>query len=207
MWTNNYERQNEIESKISKAIKEFVNVELNTNPEEKEMIISEMKNALDYRPPQIKEQPIQMVFNSGGDLFGSGSASYRPGNVALNLRKLLRVITDSAQAAGGGLSFPWLVPVAAVQIIYNVVGLVKVELSNVEGAILITAELYEKNGFRGISGDKLFQQVNLQLAYHKLSPITRKEFNLAINKLLELRIFSETSKGFVIREFIVNNYN
>ena len=134
--------------------------------------------------PEEPEVMMEMITMAS---FGRGGGrSRKPGNVFLNWRKLIDVVPDATIAgAGVATSPPWLWFMIALYV-FNKVWRGAEEPIDEVGASIVFALWHHRNGEDRISEDNGFSRVNEMRTREGMRPLTRVEFDVAVNHLLKI---------------------
>ncbi len=159
---------------------------------------------IEITPPEDPEISLGLV-KIGKNGFGTAS-SRKPGNICLNWGKLMDVVPDVTIAAYGGVASPfWLLPFIGLYVCNKLWCGSLEELTEVE-ATVIYALWKNKTGEKKIDVDNGFQNANEIRRMTKLPCLQRKEFDRAIQRLLELKCIT-LKKGVIgLRERVHKEY-
>lgn len=170
-------------------------------------------NYVDFTPPEVdvtppeKEAVVLELITMRTD--GRGEVrSVKPGNVFLNINKLMAAIATASLAVISAITVPWTAPLAALIIWDRVWSRLKVQLSEREAAIIWTMWT-NKDDNRLVSDVDLLDKVNSELAKHGRGSISRQELDDALETLKNMaciqRSESEPSKWW-LREGVKVSY-
>ncbi|MBD7965957.1 hypothetical protein [Fictibacillus norfolkensis] len=200
MWNYDNKRKMEKQKEIINEIQSVV-----TNFEsENDMIIEKIIDSITVTAPAFKEEDTVMTYTILSTSINNhyGGANYRLGNIQFNLKKLFDSISNSALAIGGAVGLPILIPFAVVHVINNLFNPLKVNLTIIEGEIVYTMHLYQKQNKIQLDEITLFNQVNIQLKQREQNTISEYDFKLSLDKLQKLRIVKVENNIYKLRDTV-----
>lgn len=137
------------------------------------------------------------------------SFSKKPGNVILNLRKILEVGTDLVLAGAGVATAnanvqSWLLPFIALYVLSKLNASSREPLSEKEATTILA--LWKNCGGRNeISEEVGFHKVNAYRVSEGQNTLTRKEYAAAVNHLTKLKCIDLIDGVVFIRELVSVN--
>jgi len=150
-------------------------------------------------PPIIMEMIVMSQLGRGG------ARSRKPGNITLNWSSLLELAPDVTLAGASATETHWLVPFAALYIWMKLYNAASIEITE-KDALVLYSLWQHKNSDRKISEDDAFLRTHTIQEENGLTPITRKQFDDAINNLLSLECI-ELNNGIIwLREWVRIRY-
>lgn len=157
-------------------------------------------------PPE-KESPtfhLVTMFEQGR----GGGSSCKPGNITLNIRRLITTVASGVLTIAGIVTAPWTVPFAGIILWDSLWSGIHRDISERDAAILWTmwqhhdaAETVPKAG--------LVDKVNQQLANAGRNAISQEELDDSLRTLVEIRCIAESRKDssrWWLREWINVRY-
>ena len=152
------------------------------------------------QPERVIEMITMQPFGSGG------GRSRKPGNIYLNWRKLMDLAPDVTIAGVGGATSPrWLLPFIGLYVWNKLWCSSEEQLSETEATIMYTIWKHRNSEDR-IAEEEGYERTNATRKEGNLPALTRKEFDVALNRLLEMECI-EIEAGIIwLREWVRVRY-
>ena len=165
---------------------------------------SVLSKFIQITPPTKPEMLIEMITaHSSGS---GGGRSRKPGNIYLNWAKLMDLVPDITIAAVGGATSPhWLLPFIGLYVWNKLWCSSKEELTETE-ATVICALWKNRNNEHRITEDTGFEKTNVARTAMELAPLSRNEFDGAVNRLLEMKCIEIKGGVIWLREWVCIRY-
>jgi hypothetical protein len=106
--------------------------------------------------------------------------SFKPGNITLDLRKLLTSFATSVLTVAGAVAVPWTVPLAAIVLVDSVLSNLRVEISEIDAAIVWV--MWNRQQRRN-PGTLLLDDVNAELRRHGRPRVTQRVLGQSLERL------------------------
>ena len=149
--------------------------------------------------------PIEIRMITMDSMGRDGARSRKPGNIILNLRKLLQIVPDITITAAGVTGPTWLLPFIALHIWNKLWTGSKVDLDQ-KHAVTICALWKNRNNENKISEEAGFEKANLIFQQLKLPVLSKSEYTQIINDFLYLNCI-EIEEGIIwLREWVRVSY-
>lgn len=163
-----------------------------------------LKTYIRLTPPTKPEMIIQMITaNPSGS---GGGRSRKPGNICLNWRKLMDLVPDATIAAVGGATAPqWLLPFIGLYVWNKLWCSTEEQLTEIE-AIVICALWKNKNEDSKIPEDTGFDRTTEACKALARPPLSRQEYDTAINRLLQMECIEMDGGVIWLREWVCAKY-
>lgn len=167
---------------------------------EEEVMRSFIRLTPPVEPPMVFEM---ITMRSSGS--GEGQ-SRKPGNIYLNMEKLMDVIPDVTLAAvGGATSPPWVLPFIGLYVWNKLWCSSKEELSETEATIIYVLWKH-RNAKDKIAEDDAFEKTNGARNTAGIPLLKRGEFDQAVNRLVRMECI-EIENGIIwLREWVCIKY-
>lgn len=137
----------------------------------------------------------------------SGGASYKPGNILLNWRRLIDEIPEVALTGLGVVAeHPVVVVLGALFICKNLHPTVKIELSD-RHATALYSMWQNKDHTKRISEGGALIKTNEQLVRDKKEPLTSQEFAKIVDDLCKMECIELTEGAIWLRESVRIRYD
>jgi hypothetical protein len=132
--------------------------------------------------------------------------STKPGNIRLNLRKLITAAAGGALAVAGAIHPPWMIVLAAIVVWDSVWSCAEVPLSETEAAIVWT--MWKNSDDRHtIPREGLLDLVNQHLNRYGRGSIGQEQFQESLRNLERIQcIESSNDSHWWLREWVSVNY-
>lgn len=162
--------------------------------------------AISIIPPQEEDPVVQFVtLQMAGRLGGS---SVKPGNIILDVQKLLTSIGKIGLATAAIVAKPWLAPFALLVLWDDLYSRVKVNIQEREASVIWTVWLHKDN-FKSIAKEGLLELVNQERSTSDRAALTQGELDDALGTLLKMRCIAESRQDpnkWWVRESVRINY-
>lgn len=142
-----------------------------------------ISNFTEVTPPRKGPRVLESITLRPGAR--GGGHSVKPGNIFLNLQKLVTTLAASSLTVMGTVAVPWTAPLAAIVIWNSVWSNLKVELTEREAAILWTMWV-NRDDDRCVADVDLLDKVNSGLRAYGRSSISRQELDDALETLKKM---------------------
>jgi hypothetical protein len=146
-----------------------------------------------------------ILLNQGGR---RGARSIKPGNVQLNMQKLLVALAGGVLTVAGAISSPWTIPFAALLVWDRVWSAMGVEITERDAAVLWTLWKH-RDANNHVSEDGLLSAVNVELVTNGRSGISQVELDETLQLLTKIscieRAISITGKWW-LKEWVTITY-
>ncbi len=165
-----------------------------------------VSNFVRVEPPEKEPQFFEFITMTEGGR--GGGRSVKPGNLFLNVRKLMTNIASSVLTITGTIALPWAAPFAALVIWNNVWSTLSVELSEREAAVLWTMWV-DRDKDNCIPDAGLLERVNRELNINGRSVISQQELDDALDVLKKMGCIKRSavdSKKWWLREWVRVSY-
>lgn len=111
-----------------------------------------------------------------------GGSSAKPGNVLLNLRKLVVAAASGVLTLSGGVLAPWLYVVGGLVIWDSLYSCLQIEVDETTAAVIWTLWKYA-DGENTIAKDGLLARVNAELKRHQGRAVSQEQLQQSLQKL------------------------
>jgi hypothetical protein len=115
-----------------------------------------------------------------------GGESVKPGNITVDMRRLVTAGAQTVRDITSVLKMPWLAPVIALVMWDRIWSLLKVQISEVE-AVLIWVMWMNCDEEHVVAESILLEKVNAERTRHSRKPITQGEFEAALATLEKMK--------------------
>ncbi len=120
-----------------------------------------------------------------------GGTSTKPGNVVLNLRKLIVAIASGGLTIAGALAAPWTVVLGALVVWDALWSCLQLEISDVQACVL--CGLWTSRDERGtVPKQEVPEIVNRERAKFSRQPLADEEIDFAVRDLTKMRCIGES---------------
>ncbi|MBE9515083.1 MAG: hypothetical protein IMY79_02975 [Chloroflexi bacterium] len=165
-----------------------------------------INNLIQVTPPEKEKPALEFIIMLRGGR--GGGRSIKPGNMVLNIRKLITAVAGGGLTVVTAVAIPWTAPLAAIVIWDRIWSNLKLELSEREAAIIWTMWMNRDDDNCVVDAD-LLVKVNSELAAYRRSSISRQELDDALETLKRMRCIersrSDPSK-WGLREWVRVTY-
>ncbi len=124
-----------------------------------------------------------VIISEGGK--GNGS-TWKPGNITLNIRKLVEAVAASGLAISTAITVPWTAPFAVIVVLGKIRSNIRAELSEREAAIIWTMWL-NRDENNCVSHAGLLDMVNSELTKYRRSVISPEELEDSLQILNRMK--------------------
>lgn len=154
-------------------------------------------------PP--KEPPLVSEMITVSSMGRRGGRSRKPGNIILNLGKLIQIVPDITITAAGVAGPTWLLPFIALHIWNKLWTNSKVDLDQ-KHAMIIYALWKNRNSENKIHEEAGYEKANSVFHKLELPDLSKSEYTQIINNLLDLECI-EIEEGIIwLREWVRTTY-
>jgi hypothetical protein len=178
------------------------------NITEAKVIAAEMIEQYAYISPPEKEDLGRTEYITLNPVGRAGGRSIKPGNVRLNMRKLIVALAGGVLTVAGVVSAPWTIPFAAIMVWDGVWSAIGVDITERDAAVLWTMWKHrDANNY--VSEDGLLSVVNAELTANGRRSISQIELDESLELLSKIscieRAISVTGKWW-LKEWVKVNY-
>jgi len=164
------------------------------------------KHFADVTPPYWEPPPVQMVRLSEG---GRGRATTtKPGNVVLNLRKLVVAIASGTLTIAGAMAVPWTLVVGALVTWDSLYSSLQLEISEIQGCVLWSLWKERDDGLT-VAKAEVFDAVSRERTAFGMQPLTPQEVEYALADLARMRCIKQSvndRERWWLREWVTIRY-
>lgn len=143
--------------------------------------------------------------NIGSEGFGGGE-SIKPGNIILNWRRLFESVPNIVLAGAGGISSPWLIPLAALVIWNEVWKQSKITISN-RHAVVLWSSWEDRNDQFRIERHAALKATNKRLREYGWDEMSEAEFHAILDDLEKIECIEVSIKDIWLREWVKKSYH
>lgn len=130
-----------------------------------------------------------ITFTPGGR---GGGRSIKPGNVRLNMRKLMVAVAGGVLTVAGAISAPWTIPFAAIMVWDGVWSAIGIDINERDAAVLWTLWKHrDANNY--VSEDGLLIAVNEELSANGRPNISQAELDESLELLSKISCVERAS--------------
>jgi hypothetical protein len=160
----------------------------------------------DVTAPYWEAPPMELVtMRSGGH---GGGTTTKPGNVVLNLRKLVRAIATGALTIAGTMAVPWTLIVGALVTWDNLWSCLKLKINDVQACVLWS--LWQaRDNHNTIAKADVFEAVKRERQAAGAQPLSQREIDYALDDLVKMRCIKQSSSDperWWLREWVKVKY-
>lgn len=164
------------------------------NENDKEVDVTKLSEAIfinfiNTTPPEKKRHVMEFIVM--GQMGRGGGISTKPGNIQLNIGKLMDAIASGVITIAGAVQLPWTAPLAALMVWRSLVSSAQITLTETEGCVLYVMWVY-KNQDRDIEKSTLLNLCNNLLDKYDKPQLTQRGLNESLSALQNIRAI-ETS--------------
>jgi hypothetical protein len=134
-----------------------------------------------------------------------GGSSRKPGNIFLNLRTLIEIVSNIALTVAGVAGQQWLIPLAGLHILNTLYSNSTVELDR-NHAMAIYAMWTNRNREDRISRDNALSKTNGHMTFSGFFPLNEAEFSKVIDDLCEMGCIEVENGMILLRERVKTIY-
>ena len=173
-----------------------------SNPEQLSMIIDHF---CEITSPKIEIYTHHIILDIKTES-PSSARSFKPGNILLNWRKLLKDSPDSILTIVGAVAVPWLIPLAGLVVWNNVWSLLSIKIDERHAAV-IGAMWKNSDEENCIRNDKVLDLVNKDLSEYNRPIMNEKELKGILKNLEEMKCIEGTEENkWWLRESVKTTY-
>ena len=137
----------------------------------------------DVTAPYWEPPPMHLVtLHAGGR---GGTTTTKPGNVVLNLRKLIVAIASGTLTIAGAMAVPWALVVGALVTWDALYSSLQLEITEVQGCVLWSLWKERDEGLTVAKAD-VFDAVRRERMAFGLQPLTAQEVDYALEELVRM---------------------
>jgi hypothetical protein len=182
--------------------------ELNTAPEKVANVARTLVEAFaiitppELPPPRVEIEMVRM------HSYGTSAESIRPGNVRLNMQKLVTAIAGGVLTGIGVVAAPWTVLLGGIVLWAAIRDAATIQLTEREAAVL-WAMWKNKDSKDRVDDEKLEALVNKERAENGYSALSKQEIDRAVDRLLQIGCIERASGDegkWWLREWIRQSY-
>jgi len=163
-----------------------------------------MKKSLFLTPPEKREMTTQFVVIGS---IGEGGRSYKPGNISLDWKNLVELSASLPLLAGSvAKAQPWAYFCIGLGLVMRLVRMADKELGDAEASVMYALWLGRGQDGR-ISEEAGYKNANAVRKAAGQPPLSRDDFETAINKLLKIRCIGMENGIILLRERVIIHYN
>ena len=185
-----YERGKQKEEEILEKITSYLanaDVDAADRRQVAEIIAS---TSIRVTPPEVQRIVLHLVtLHASGR---GGGKSSKPGNIRLNIGKLMEGVANGVFAVVSSYQIPWLAPFAFIMLWKSLWDSSKVDLTENDAAVIYSMWIHSDNK-NEIPKRNLLQTVNMHLQRHNCQPITQKDLDFSISSLIKVGCIKESS--------------
>jgi len=152
-----------------------------------------VSSCISVSPPEKKK----LVHHLLGMVFSGrrGVKSTKPGNIVLNIHKLVEAIASGAFVAVSAYQVPWLGLFGLILLWNYLSSSAQVDLSENDAAVIWTMWVHRDRENNEISENELLGKVNDHLAKYDRASITQKDMEFSIKRLEEIKSIKRSRKN------------
>lgn len=155
-----------------------------SSPDPDQLVESLMNNYIQLTPPTEQDHTMSCIRLSSS--FSEGGSSRKPGNICLNMKKLMEIVPDVTIATVGAATAPfWLLPLIALYV-WNRLWCGSEERLSENEASVIYSLWKHRNKENKISVNDGFKHTNSTRRNANISSLKKDEYNNAINRLVQI---------------------
>ncbi len=155
-------------------------------------------------PPETEELRMELIVMSR---FGQGGRTTKPGNLRLNMGRLMNSLAAGTLTAAGAATMPWTIPLAALVIWNDFYAQATVDLTEDDGSVIWAMWLH--NDHNTVADADLLSLVNEERTKAGRQPLPRSALDDVLTNLTRLRCVerSQAEPGrWCLREWVSVNY-
>lgn len=141
------------------------------------------------QPPKTSFTIGLAIMPSGGR---GGGTSIKPGNVRMNIRKLVNAIASGVLTIVGVVQVPWTALFGALVVWESLYSSVEVKLTETEASVLWTLWLLKDDRFT-VAKDGLLSNVNSERQRYGRSPMTHTELGDSLSSLVRIKSIKQSA--------------
>ncbi|MCK4819866.1 hypothetical protein KA005_29140, partial [bacterium] len=180
-----YDRAKEKEKEIISNLSFMLHSNIGLNDGIDQISNKIVSSCISIQPPEKKKIVLHLMTMAPSGR--GGGKSTKPGNIVLNIRKLVEAIANGAFAAVSAYQVPWLGIFGLILLWNSLWSSAQVELSENDAAVIWTMWVHRDRENKEISENKLLGKVNDHLAKYDRASITQKDMEFSIKRLEEIK--------------------
>jgi hypothetical protein len=180
-----YERAKEKESEILNSVSEFLLSNSVSKKEAGELSKLILTKGIFVSPPEKEEYLMEFIMLKPSGR--GGGRSRKPGNIKLNISKVIDGVANGAFVITGAIQVPILIPMAFIILWRSMINTTEVELSENDAGIIWAMWVNRDRGKNTISNIRLLQIVNIHFKKYSRTPITQKDLDSSLDNLIKIR--------------------
>jgi len=156
-------------------------------------------------PPQYSTSLSFMKMDPGGE---GGAESVKPGNIVLNISRLVTAVASGVLTAVGVVEIPWTAVFGALVVWNTLYSAARVKISERDASVMWTLWLRRDEELT-VPDAGLLKAVNAERKKHGQRPLRSTELRDALNKLKRIRSIERSSKDdsrWWLREWVRVTY-
>jgi hypothetical protein len=158
--------------------------------EDPERLVGEVILAFTHiTAPYYELPPVRMITMSAGGY--EGGSSVKPGNVVLNLHKLVMAVASGTLTAAGSATTPWLLLPGALVIWDALYSSLRLDIGEVH-ACVIWALWISRDGDSTVGKADVLDTVNRERRIHGRTELSRQEVDDALRDLVKMRCIEQS---------------
>lgn len=160
----------------------------------------------DIKAPKWEPPPMEMVtMHSGGR---GGAVTTKPGNIVLNLGKLVRAIAAGALTIAGTMATPWTLLVGGLVTWDSLYSCLKLEINETQACVLWS--LWQiRDDRHTVAKAEVFEAIQRERGAVDAPPLSQHEIDYALEELVKMRCIRQSSKDperWWLREWVRVKY-
>jgi hypothetical protein len=203
------QKRKELEGEVSKAVLDYWqgNDQQGDTSEAHLIAAKIIVNLADIDPPEKEDSGYISLFilKPGG---GGGGRSFKPGNVRLNIQKLMHAVAGGAVSVMTAVDRPWLIPFVAIRTFNDLCTSLEVKITERDAAVLWTIWKHcDGSGF--VAEDDLLNNVNSELADYGRNRISQMELDDSLTTLTKISTIERSASiigKWKLTEGVLVNY-
>lgn len=162
--------------------------------EQEKVRLSELifSTSVNLTPPEKEELRLQLITMTTSGR--GGGKSLKPGNIRLNIGKLMESVANCVFAVVSSYQVPWLAPFAFIMLWKSLWAGCEVELTENDAALIYTMWTHRDRSINEISKDGLLMLLNTQLSKYERSNITQKDLDFSISRLVKVGCIKQSQR-------------
>ena len=202
----NREREAQKQAEVLSSLKTAL-VDQGLNYAEAESLAGEIFSAYVTTSPPEKE-PTVMQFMTIGNSGFNGGKSTKPGNITLNMGRLIEALASGGLAAAGVSATPYLAPLAAIVLWCSLWRTAQVSISETDAVVLYVMWMH-KDGEYSVAHDGLVEKCNAHLDKYGRSPVTQQQVDCSLKNLQAMETIQKSKQDkskWWLREWVRRTY-
>lgn len=180
-------------------------------PEQGRAILKKLEdeNYFTVTPPKGQEKPVEMIFIRSSIL--QSMTSYKPGNIAINLRENWTslasfVVSAVGTVAGFDMGNPLVSACGIISMLLSGSDFGKLSISENGAAVIMALQNRGANYRYSASEQQCFQDANAILTQYNYNPMEQNTFQREIQALLNYRCIGEENGILYLRQKVVGKF-